>query len=173
MIFKGTIFFQDISNNCYNFINLNKSSKFLWLLIQENVTLMEKLGCYICDGFELRRSGMNTDTVYVYAAIIVVVTNYVNLSIVSDFMPFMGPVIWEIKIFYSILQVVIYMQIDSTPSTFFFLKNKLYFYNCTCCNRLLNHLQIFGLLVSFFNKGSNDCYHQASNSNYRLSLALN
>ena len=55
-------FFKDISNNCCNFINLNKSSKFLWLLTQENVTLMEKLGCYICDCFELRRSGMNTDT---------------------------------------------------------------------------------------------------------------
>ena len=78
---------------------------------------MEKLGCYIGDCFELRRSGMNTDTksskqfenkyiynvillffysqyicgfwldsdqclyiqnIYVYASIIVVVTNYVN-----------------------------------------------------------------------------------------------
>ena len=55
-------FFQYISNNCYNLKKIDKSSQFLWLLTQENVTLMEKLGCNICDCFELRRSGMNTDT---------------------------------------------------------------------------------------------------------------
>ena len=48
-------FIEKVESHCSNFSSLNNSSKFIWLLTNENLTVLKELGSYINKCLEIRR----------------------------------------------------------------------------------------------------------------------
>ena len=54
-------FIEKVESHCSNSSSLNNSSKFIWLLTNENLTVLKELGSYISKRLEIRRLREHTN----------------------------------------------------------------------------------------------------------------